>query len=148
MDRRGPDARRATRARGVRLPAALRRRESLGRVPCLRIAYISRVIDAGATPKRAVDLARHADPKLTFKTYARTGLNDLGRVLDRVSAADTPRAGEPAVLQATGPDDSAPSIVRGTSAKTSVQGAKVRIWAPPSATGTDTGTMEPTLPSR
>jgi hypothetical protein len=57
----------------------------------IRGAYIGRVVQAGANLKEAMELARHSDPKLTMKTYARERLNDRAAVLERLpSAASTP----------------------------------------------------------
>lgn len=53
----------------------------------LRGQYIGRVVQAGANLKEAMELARHSDPKLTMKTYARVRLNDLAAVLERLPTA-------------------------------------------------------------
>ncbi len=75
----------------------------------LRTTFISRVVDAGANLKQAMELARHSDPKLTMKTYARTGIHALGGVLDRLPGTDAPPAPERQRLRATGTTDAAPS---------------------------------------
>ena len=62
----------------------------------LRTTYISRVVETGANLKECMELARHSDPKLTMKTYARVRLHDLSAVLERLpSSAAAP-------LKATG----------------------------------------------
>lgn len=55
----------------------------------LRVSFVSAVVRAGASIKEAQTLARHCDPSLTFKIYAKTSLHDLGRAL----AATPPTAG-------------------------------------------------------
>jgi integrase len=85
----------------------LRHTDAAGRVVDfhgLRVHFISRVVEAGANVKEAMELARHSDPKLTLKTYARVGMHNLARVLDGMPKADarpTPHA-EP--MRATGTD--------------------------------------------
>jgi integrase len=56
----------------------------------LRACYISSVIRAGADLKQAMTLARHSDPKLTTKRYARTRLHDLSTVVDAMPDLDFP----------------------------------------------------------
>ena len=90
----------------------LRQTDAAGRVVdfhALRVAYISRVVEAGANVKEAMELARHSDPKLTLKTYARVGMHNLARVLDRMPGAVTPLSSEPQALRATGTDGPAVS---------------------------------------
>ncbi len=50
----------------------------------LRVSFVSAVVRAGASPKEAQTLARHADPSLTFKVYAKTRMHDLSRALEAV----------------------------------------------------------------
>jgi integrase/recombinase XerD len=85
----------------------LRPVDSAGRVAdfhCLRVHFVSRVVETGATIKEAMTLARHADPKLTLKTYAKVDLCSLSRVLDRMSrpVGNPSKAAEK--LRATGTD--------------------------------------------
>jgi integrase len=54
----------------------------------LRVHYVSRVVETGATVKEAMELARHSDPKLTMKTYARVSIHSLTRVLDKMPKAE------------------------------------------------------------
>jgi integrase len=61
----------------------------------LRGHYISRVVESGANLKEAMELARHSDPKLTMRTYARVRLHDLSAVVDR-AAAGSPASPRPA----------------------------------------------------
>ncbi len=85
----------------------LRHTDSAGRVVDfhgLRVHYISRVVDAGANVKEAMELARHSDPKLTLKTYARVGMFNLAKVLDGMPNADASTAREPEAMKATGTD--------------------------------------------
>ncbi len=75
----------------------------------LRTTYISRVVDTGASVKVAMELARHSDPKLTMRTYARVGLRSLGTVLDSMPGEKpgNPRP-ERNILRATGTTSAAP----------------------------------------
>ncbi len=85
----------------------LRPTDSAGRVVDfhgLRVHYISRVVEAGANVKEAMELARHSDPKLTLKTYARVGIHSLARVLNGMATAPTPPVLDAEVLRATGTD--------------------------------------------
>ncbi len=52
-----------------------------------------------------MELARHSDPKLTLKTYARVGMHNLSRVLDGMPEADPRPRREAEALRATGTDD-------------------------------------------
>ena len=61
----------------------------------LRGHFISRIVESGANLKEAMELARHSDPKLTMRTYARVRLHDLSAVVDR-AAANTPAPPRPA----------------------------------------------------
>ena len=72
----------------------------------LRVVYISNVIRAGADLKQAMTLARHSDPRLTTARYARTRLDDLGAVVDKLPTPTTPTK-DAAVLRMTGTDSGA-----------------------------------------
>ena len=75
----------------------------------LRVHFISRVVEAGANVKEAMELARHSDPKLTLKTYAKVGLHSLAGVLDRMdSHRPAPEQGAGA-LRPTGTDNHSPT---------------------------------------
>jgi integrase len=90
----------------------LRHTDAAGRVVDfhgLRVHFVSRVVEAGANVKEAMELARHSDPKLTLKTYARVGMHNLTRVLDRMPKADTHPTRQAETLRATGTDDHAAS---------------------------------------
>jgi integrase len=90
----------------------LRHTDAMGRVVDfhgLRVHYVSRVVEAGANVKEAMELARHSDPKLTLKTYARVGMHNLSRVLDGMPKADTRPTRQAESLRATGTDDYAAS---------------------------------------
>jgi integrase/recombinase XerC len=85
----------------------LRHVDAAGRVVdfhSLRVHYVSRVVEAGANVKEAMELARHSDPKLTLKTYARTGLHSLTRVLDGMPGTQPKPATERQTMRATGTD--------------------------------------------
>ena len=69
----------------------------------LRVYFITRLVETGATLKEAMELARHSDPKLTLKTYARVGMHNLGRVLDRLPGTARPNR-DAETLRATGTD--------------------------------------------
>jgi integrase/recombinase XerC len=71
----------------------------------LRVSYISRVLDAGANLKEAMELARHSDPRLTMKTYARVGLVSLARVLDNMPGTERTNTPQAQRARATGTDD-------------------------------------------
>ena len=97
-------AERATREAGD----YLRPTDAAGRVVdfhALRVHYVSRVVEAGANLKEAMELARHSDPKLTLKTYARVGLHSLARVLDAMPTPNTRPISERQTMRATGTDD-------------------------------------------
>jgi len=90
----------------------LRATDSRGRVidfHALRVHFISRVVEAGANVKEAMELARHSDPKLTLKTYAKVGLHSLAGVLDRMDSPDPAPEQGAGVLLATGTDNHAPA---------------------------------------
>lgn len=87
----------------------LRYCDAAGRVAdfhSLRVTFISRVAETGATLKQAMELARHSDPKLTMRTYARVGLATLGGIVDGLAV---PGAGSSERVRAqalrTGTDD-------------------------------------------
>jgi len=52
----------------------------------LRVAFISEIIDQGASVKEAQRLARHSSPELTFNVYAKTRLGRLSDVAERAGA--------------------------------------------------------------
>jgi len=53
----------------------------------LRVSFISRMIEAGATVKEAQTLARHSTPDLTMNTYARTSPRRLQELADGIGEA-------------------------------------------------------------
>jgi len=73
----------------------------------LRVTFVSRVLDAGASVSEAMALARHSDPRLTTRTYARVGLHSLSRVLGDLpqwdGAIQAPNTDQTR-MQATGTD--------------------------------------------
>ncbi len=71
----------------------------------LRVYFISRVVEAGANVKEAMELARHSDPKLTLRTYARVGMHSLSKVLDGMPGSDRTPERQAEALRATGTDD-------------------------------------------
>ena len=79
----------------------------------LRVHYISRVVEAGANVKEAMGLARHSDPKLTLRTYAKVSMHNLARVLDGMPNANTTPTSERQTLRATGTDDATSGMDRG-----------------------------------
>jgi len=86
----------------------LRHTDGAGRVVDfhgLRVHYVSRVVEAGANVKEAMELARHSDPKLTLKTYAKVSLHNLTRVLDGMPGANRGPKTEAQPLRATGTND-------------------------------------------
>jgi Phage integrase family len=50
----------------------------------LRHAYVSQIVQSGASVKDAMELARHSDPDLTLNTYAHTRLAELSKVVDKL----------------------------------------------------------------
>jgi excisionase family DNA binding protein len=73
--------------------------------------YVALLDEAGASPKEAMHLARHSDPKLTLKRYGKPRLHDMAATVARLPrllpehAPDAQPAEAPA-LRATGTDDS------------------------------------------
>jgi len=55
-----------------------------------RVAYVSFVLQSGATVKEAQSLARHATPDLTMNTYGRTRRDRLAEVAEAVGEAVNP----------------------------------------------------------
>jgi hypothetical protein len=69
------------------------------------VTFVSRVLDAGASVSEAMTLARHSDPRLTTRTYARVDLHSLGRVLEDMPRFATSDDGPTAErMRATGTD--------------------------------------------
>lgn len=83
----------------------------------LRHAYIARLDKPGMTLKRAMQLARHKDPKLTMRIYGRAQLAELGQAVDDAlpdlcpnlcppanghERAPMPPDGQPRILNLTG----------------------------------------------
>jgi len=93
--------------------------DSAGRVADfhgLRVHYISRVVEAGASMKEAMELARHADPKLTLKTYSRVRLSALSGVLDGLPSM-APAGPDHSRTKATGTDGGVdPTVARSAGA--------------------------------
>jgi len=71
----------------------------------LRGAYISRIERSGATPKTLLTLARHSDPRLTMKRYARIRLNDQVAAVEQLSTLVPNQTSCRAPLEATGTCD-------------------------------------------
>ena len=78
-----------------------------------RVAYISFVVEAGATVKEAQAMARHSTPDLTMNTYARTREHRLSALAERV--AETALSGEKCAHsvheEATGTDGSVSKVL-------------------------------------
>jgi len=51
---------------------------------CLRVTFITRIIELGATVPEAMTLARHSTPVLTLKVYARVRQERLGELAERL----------------------------------------------------------------
>ena len=77
----------------------------------LRNSYISDLMRTGADLKQAMTLARHSDPRLTAKRYARTRLHDLGSVVNKLPQSYPPSSSQ-ALLRRTGTDTAAVSQVQ------------------------------------
>ena len=69
-----------------------------------RVAYVSWVVEAGATLKEAQALARHASPEMTMNTYARTRserLVEVTEIVGRNLRAGTTGAQRPEAMRAS-----------------------------------------------
>jgi hypothetical protein len=60
-----------------------------------------------------MDLARHSDPKLTLRTYAKVTMHNLARVLDGLPKANATPTSERQTLRATGTDDATSGMETG-----------------------------------
>ncbi len=112
----------------------LRPVDAAGRVAdfhALRVSYISAVVRGGASLKAAMELARHSDPKLTLRTYARMSLADLGDAVPALPGRDSDPTTQAA--RATGTDGK-PSD--GLSGICRVESAGTRSGARPGAANT------------
>ena len=69
----------------------------------LRVAYVSFVLESGASAKEAQHLARHSTADLTMNTYARASLTRMADVVERVGDAILPQPAA-AAIEATGTD--------------------------------------------
>ena len=69
----------------------------------LRTAYVSFVLESGASAKEAQHLARHSTPSLTMNTYARARLDRLADIAEKVGEVILPDA-ESTAVEATGTD--------------------------------------------
>jgi len=67
----------------------------------LRVAYVSFVLEAGATAKEAQTLARHSKPELTMNIYARARNDRLAEVAEAVAANIRPAVEVVAVKDGT-----------------------------------------------
>ena len=68
-----------------------------------RTAYLSLVVEAGASVKEAMILGRHSNPDLTMNTYARARDNRLAELTERVAKTIIPE--EKCAICVLGPDD-------------------------------------------
>jgi integrase len=76
----------------------------------LRVAYVSFVLEAGATAKEAQTLARHSKPELTMNIYARARNDRLAEVAEAVALNFKPAAEAVAVKDGT--TDQATALLR------------------------------------
>jgi hypothetical protein len=84
------------------------------------VGYYAREIKAftkwlatGATPKQAMHLARHSDPKLTMKRYGKPQLHDLRAAVEQFpSLLSVAPDSEPETMRATGTDGRACASLR------------------------------------
>ena len=74
-----------------------------------RHAYISSIVNGGASVKVAQELARHSTPTLTIGRYAHTRLHDLEGALATLPSLVATAAEPVEALQATGTDDQRPT---------------------------------------
>ena len=98
----------------------LRHTDGAGRVVDfhgLRVHYVSRVVEAGANVKEAMELARHSDPKLTLRTYAKVSIHNLARVLDGMANPDNGPEREAQEMRATGTDNHTATCINATPQK-------------------------------
>jgi integrase len=73
-----------------------------------RHTYISRIVQGGATPKVAQELARHSDIRLTLGRYAHAALHDVAAAVNGLPAivpALDPSSANVDALRATGTDN-------------------------------------------
>jgi integrase/recombinase XerC len=70
----------------------------------LRHSFVALLDRSGASLREAMQLARHSDPRLTMRTYARLRLADLGDAVGRLPVLTAGTAGvhRPAALPTTG----------------------------------------------
>ena len=84
----------------------------------LRTAFISRVIESGASIKEAMSLARHSSPNLTLNVYGRAREGRLAEIAEHVGAgiltdetdSESPKAAQ---LRATGTESACPTSAYG-----------------------------------
>ncbi len=74
-----------------------------------------------------MELARHSDPRLTMKTYARVGLVSLSRVLDNMPGTERGSTPESRQARATGTDDAAISTPAPTPALAPQFGRELKL---------------------
>ena len=72
-----------------------------------RVAYITFVLEAGASAKEAQTMARHSTPNLTMNVYARTRENRLAELAEKVGEVAFPKkkCAHSVHARATGTDD-------------------------------------------
>jgi len=80
----------------------------------LRVSFISRVIESGASVKEAMAAARHSTANLTLNTYGRTKEGRLAEIAEHIGAGilideTAPESTMTAQLQATGTEDAYPT---------------------------------------
>ncbi len=92
----------------------------------LRGAYISRIERTGATPKTLQTLARHSDPRLTMKRYARIRLNDQVAAVEQLSTLVPNQTPCRVPLEATGTCDHSAQQYRQQRGRKTVQNSAIR----------------------
>jgi hypothetical protein len=72
----------------------------------LRHTFITELVRAGVAPKDAKELARHSTITLTMDRYAHVGIRDTAAAVAKLNLpTHNPTGTEPAVLRATGTDN-------------------------------------------
>jgi integrase len=85
----------------------------------LRHAFISRVVQSGASVKVCQELARHSTPVLTLGRYAHVRLADLRKAVPTIPTGTS--TAEPMAMRPTGTDDSTPNRTEGETGATRAQ---------------------------
>jgi len=95
----------------------------------LRHTYVSMVIAGGASPRTAMELARHSTPSLTFGRYGHAYLGDLTKSLDSLPSFEHEPEHQGEEMRRTGTDDQPETTDSVLAFCLAPQGEKTRILA-------------------